>query len=270
MARKKTYSRGSLTEAVKGLFISGTEFRTPEGRLHEAYRPLAFSRGQKVDGGRVGGYFDKRNMRLPKGFSGSGKRYLKVGGSKVPYTKSSFGATLPSKSVIELKDLGEVALQLGIASHFVDIAMDQWMNVVVQRAMKVFQESFEMKKFNSDSGGKRWPRLRPSTIKMRKKKGLWPGQGGMLEATGSLRDSLEIEKVATGYSITTKPVSYIDGRTRVYAGIHNDPRFFGATHYSTGTPYAQRKFMGHSTKIDEFILKYQSRYLFDNVFRRRM
>lgn len=270
MPSKRTYSRGSLTDAVKGMFIPGTEFRTPEGRLKDVYRPLAFRRGKMVDGVNVGGYFDKRKMRLSDNFSGAGKRYLRVGGTRQTFTKSSFGASLSSKNAIRLKDMGEVALQLDIASHFVDIAMDHWKNAIVQRGMKVFQESFEAKKFNSAKGGKRWPRLRPATVKKRKKMGLWPGQGGMLDATGSLRKSLEIEKTGAGYAITTKPVNYLDGRTRVYAGVHNDPRFFGASHYPNGTPYAQRKFMGHSTQIDEFILKYQSRYLFDNVFRRRM
>lgn len=277
MPSKGTYNRGSLTDAVKGMFISGTEFRTPEGRLKDVYRPLAFRRGKMVDGVNVGGYFDKRSMQLSDNFSGSGKRHFKYTDKSGKllrtgwWTKSRFGATLGGgKGFIELKDMGEVALQLDIASHYVDIAMDDWKNAIVQRAMKVFQESFEAKKFNSAKGGKRWPRLRPATVKKRKKMGLWPGQGGMLEATGSLRKSLEIEKTGAGYAITTKPVNYLDGRTRVYAGVHNDPKFFGAGHYPNGTPYAQRKFMGHSTQIDEFILKYQSRYLFDNVFRRRM
>lgn len=264
----KKYNRGSLTDAVKGMFVAGTDFRTENNSLKPVFAPLGYQRGKMVKGQNVGGYYDVRRMRLKDDFNGSGKRVVRArnGGTYIA-TKGSFGASFGQSKVVELKSLKEVALQLNAAAYYVDVAMDQWKNVLTQRALQIFRESFSLKHFNSNNGGRRWAGLMQSTIAKRKRMGLWPGAGRILEATGALKDSLIQQKTTNGYMITEKPVTDTYGRTRVYAGIHNDPRFFGANKYPNGTSYQKRKFMGHSAKIDEFIQTYQSRYLFDNVFR---
>ena len=270
MAKERSragYNRGSLTDVVKGMFKPGTEFRTGEGRLKSEFSPLSY--GNK-------GYADIRKMRLTDDFQGTGKKNIRdYYGNRYRVTSKSFAASFDQRNVVVLgngKDgLKIVALQLNAAAYYVDVAMDQWKSVLTQRALEVFRESCSKKHFNSNTNGRRWQGLMKSTIDKRRRAGLWPGAGRILEATGALKESLVQMKSKFGYMVTEKPVNdrYGKGKTRkrIYAGVHNDPKFFGATTYSNGTPYVKRKFMGHSALIDEFMLTYQSRYLFDNVFR---
>lgn len=271
--KNKSVSRGSLTGAVRGLFQVGTQFRNAGNSLMHTWAPLAYDKT----------FQDARYVKLDKDFPGSGKRHI-VGKSGF-YTSQTFKASYGTNGkIIELGNgrdgLKIIALQLGIAAHYVYVAMEQWKTVLAQRALQIFKESFESKSFNSAIGGRKWHGLMKSTIAKRKRDGTWPGQGGILTATGKLKDSLYIQPIETGKNnkiqrITEEAVEDIWGgkrkpvqkRKRNYAGIHNNPKFFGATTYPNGTPYRQRKFMGQSTKIDSFIKMYESRYLFDSVFR---
>lgn len=271
--RSKTFIRGSLTESVKGLFQPGTIFRNSGNSLMHRWAPLAYDKTFK----------DTRYVRLVEGFSGSGKRHIvgKSGWYSSQTFKASYGA---NGKVIVLGNgrdgLKIVALQLGIAAHYVYVAMEQWKVVLAQRALQIFKESFDSKSFNSAIGGRKWHGLMKSTIAKRKRDGTWPGQGGILTATGKLRDSLYIQPIEVGKNNKTQRITGeavedtwggkrkpVQKRKRNYAGIHNNPQFFKATTYPNGTPYRQRKFMGQSTKIDSFIQMYESRYLFDSVFR---
>lgn len=288
-------NRGSLTSAQQNLFVAGTNFRGEGGRLAGAFRGMALRQGKVVlnrktdrtywgervrdSQGRIKGFNkskrnpkgfskntpvfrDTRNIKLPSWYSGPGKHNVK---GKGYYTKNSWRVGgLKEVYSTRLKSLKEVALQLAIASHLSVVQMEHWKHVLALRALKIFQESFELKRFNSD-GEPRWRPNTRNTYLKRVHKGTWPGAGRLMMESGALQKSLHVVKRGIDdYAVTTGPAA----NGRIYAGVHNNPksgmtygRIFGAQ------PVTQRQFMGHSTKIEEFMATYEKKYLFDMVFR---
>jgi hypothetical protein len=70
--------------------------------------------------------------------------------------------------------------------------------------------------------------------------------------------------------VRTNPNAYGTSRRNqgvCYAGIHNDPKFFGATNIAARNHHVpQRQFMGHSSYLREEGWVLSELYLFDELF----
>lgn len=260
MAGRDVKVRARLSDSQKALFTKGTPFMNAGNRLQAPFQEMAI--GEKISYGKHSKKFgkstvftDRRNMLLPDTYTGYGSK--KVGNTR--QTRGSWRATLKI-DVIVFKSPKEFLLHLHMVKHMFPIAQEHWRNLLAHRALKVFQESFELKKFNSD-GEKSWRHITKWTKQKRKWHGYWPNTNRLLQETNKLYKSLHIEKNKV---VADAP----------YAGYHNDPENgmtygngFGGK-YSPPKLIKRRQFMGHSTKMEEFALTYIDRYLFDNIFRR--
>lgn len=167
----------------------------------------------------------------------------------------------PSEFLAQLRMLPEL-----VASNALSLV-----SMTALRAQKVFQTSFEKKRFWSE-GSNPWTGNSRFTVKKRKFKGTWPGRGGLMMETGDLYDSIQVKKKGKkGETVFTDPKAFRHhkdnhGRTRrfCYAGLHNSG--YG-TYGSWGGKTIQRQFMGHSTYIADFIRTTVDRYMFYNVFK---
>lgn len=295
MGKKVTYkeARGTLNRFQQGLFSRGTEFSANfSGRVMAPYREMMI--GEKMTPGRNAAshrttkfFTDFRRMELPSSYKGEGftyrNKYEVKGGyrkivGKTKVTTYSWGVPKNGSSVITLtpKDLYR---HLVIVAHQIPIASEHWRMVLARRALAVFQESFKLKRFNT-KGGHRWKAISEWTKNKRKGiinqigtdkrkwKSHWPGAGKLMQETNFLYNSLHI----VDNSITSMVVAGAR-----YAGIHNFGKDESGVPYTYGNGFGgifsppkvvtQRQFMGHSSKIDEFIAVYEKRYLFDSVFR---
>lgn len=269
--------RATLNAGQKRLFSKGTLFYGHIDRLGNYnysnhlvshYREMTI--GQKMSSGAhakrswsIGSFSDARYMELPNNYTGTGKHATKKG-LMTKKTWKVFG--LGGNEVYQLKDLKEMVLQMTIAAHQLSIASEHYRIVLAQRALKIFQDSFTLKRFNS-IGATRWEVLTKWTRDKRKRKGYWPNTNKALQETNYLYNSLEclptIKAFTSGVRANAK-----------YAGFHNDPRP-GETYgngwggkYSPPKPVTRRQFMGHSTLFDDFVHTYEKAYLFDTVFRK--
>lgn len=277
MADRKVY-RSTLTESQRNLFSEGTNFygfdskygryKNYTGRIASPFRELTIGRsmssGPKAKNPwSISQFPDARNMELPKDYSGSGKHSTK-NGLKTKNSWSAFG--FGKSETIKLKNFKELALQMAIAAHQVSIAAEHYRFVLAQRALKIFQESFELKRFNS-ARTVRWKLNTEWTRKKRKRKGTWPGAGKLMQETNELYKSLEYIPRINAFTSGVRA-------NAPYAGIHNDPRpgetygnGFGGI-FSPAKAVTRRQFMGHSSLLDDFINAYERAYLFDTVFRK--
>lgn len=261
--------RGALTSTQKSLFVVGTKFSDVSGRIVTPFREMSI--GQELKSGRHarsanGGkglktkwFTDPRRMELPSNYNGI--RAKNVGSSKV--TRDNWRATT-GIDIIALKDINQLHQHLVSVAHQIPIATEHWRMVLARRALAVFQESFTLKRFNSD-GERKWKLNTKWTRQKRKWKGTWPGAGKLMQETNTLFKSLHV--------VDSPLTSSVIAEAR-YAGVHNNPEpgmtygnGFGGR-FSPPKPVTQRQFMGHSTKIDEFIAAYEKNYLFDTIFRR--
>lgn len=258
--------RGQLTTAQRGLFFHTSALYNEGQRVASPYREMMI--GQKMESGRhaknvvsTNWYSDRRQMELPSNYSGKNAK-IRDFTSHQKVTSGTWEAT-PS-GLITVLTPKQFHQQLSVAAHQSVVALEHWKHVLSQRALAVFKESFKLKKFNS-YGGEKWKRNTEWTVKKRKWKGTWPGANKLMQETNALYNSLKTEAKNGVYSVVTGVR---------YAGIHNDPEpgwtygdGFGGK-YSPPKPVTKRQFMGHSTKIDQFIRMYERRYLFDTVFRK--
>lgn len=266
---KSKHVRGSLTSAQKGLFVAGTKFSDVSGRIAAPFREMSI--GQELRSGRHarsnnGGkglktswFSDPRKMELPSSYNGTGA--FKSGKNIV--SRNKWRATSGAE-VIVLKGHNQLYQHIVSVAHQIPIATEHWRMVLARRALAVFQESFILKRFNSD-GERDWKKISPWTRKKRKWKGTWPGAGKLMQETNALFKSLHVKDSTLTSSVVA---------SAHYAGIHNCPEpgmtygnGFGGK-YAPPKPVTKRQFMGHSTKIDEFIVAYEKNYLFDTVFRK--
>lgn len=259
----KRYVRGTLTTAQKGMFVSGTNFSDVSGRVKSPFREMMIGKSMspgrhavKSSAERI--YKDWRRMELPSEYSGT--RAIKTGGRNV--TRDNWRAVTGGKP-IPIKNINQLYQHFVIVAHQIPIASEHWRMVLAHRALAVFKESFTLKRFNSD-GTRKWKLNTKWTRQKRKWKGTWPGAGKLMQETNALFNSLHV--------VDSALTSFVVASAR-YAGIHNCPEpgmtygnGFGGR-YSPPKPVTQRQFMGHSTKIDEFIAIYERRYLFDTIFR---
>lgn len=266
MANKTKGVRGTLSQAQQGLFSKGTNFFGNSNRVTAPFREMMI--GQEMKSGpnakrrwSVPHFADSRNMELPRGYTGVGKHSTKKG----LQTKKSW-SVFGGNEIIQLKDLRELYLQMTIAAHQMTIAVQHYRFVLTQRAYKIFQDSFELKKFNS-AGEVRWTANTKWTVKKRKKRKTWPGANRLMQEYNNLYKSMKYVASVNSFTSGVK----VDAS---YAGFHNDPRpgetygnGFGGI-FSPPKRVTRRQFLGHSTLIDDFVAAYEQVYLFDTVFRK--
>ena len=122
---------------------------------------------------------------------------------------------------------------------------------VAKVAAEVFRDSFKKKRFNT-RGSERWKPFAPYTVRQRAKHGTNPSN--ILVDTGTLRKS--IKAVPNEGKVVIDPTVYVGSRRHkgfVYAGIHNDPKYFGARNVmARNHEVPQRQFMGHSSVVREY------------------
>lgn len=266
---KKYYSepKGSLSDSQRGLFTDGTFFRRGAAPFREMMinRPMSSGPNAKRSFS-VKKYHDIRYMELPKNYQGYGRHRTKNG----VFTKNTWRIFNRAKggtvAFAKLKNLKEMVLQMEIAAHQLPIAFEHWRFVLAQRALKVFQESIELKCFNSATGYK-WQAISKWTRRKRKRAGTWCGAGGLMQETNNLYKSLQCYETIAPFTSGVRA-------NASYAGYHNSPRK-GETYgdgfgkmFSPPKPVIRRQFMGHSSLIMDFINAYQKSYLFDTVFRK--
>lgn len=118
-------------------------------------------------------------------------------------------------------------------------------------AEKVFKESFDQRKFRT-RGAKPWKPLAPYTVRQRARYGTSPSR--ILVDTGTLKKS--IKAVPNEGRVIIDPSVYSGSRRHkgfVYAGIHNDPKYFGARNVmARNHEVPQRQFMGHSSVLRDY------------------
>lgn len=136
---------------------------------------------------------------------------------------------------------------------------------MAKEAAEVFQRSFVDNKFR-DYGSKLWKPLAPYTVKQRRKHGTNPNN--ILYDTGTMKRS--IHAIDGKGIVRTDPTMYGTARRHkgvCYAGIHNDPDFFGAKNVAANNhQVAQRQFMGHSSYMRNEGWALARLYLFDELF----
>lgn len=163
-----------------------------------------------------------------------------------------------------------------------DKAFVKYVVALSKRALVIFDHSFKEHRFYS-ANGKPWKPITDTTWKLRqyhaKKYGkkLSPREH-KLEEFGYLRGSIEIDKstLSSGGGLYRRKVWTNPEKFRspvhngfVYAGVHNDPNRSDTYGTRFGRKRAiKRQFMGHSTYMDDFMTRYASRYLFDEIFNR--
>lgn len=267
--------RGTLSAAQQGLFSKGTNFfrynlrgSNIPGQVRAPFKEMMIGRSMHSGPNSkrswsTSSFSGARQMELPSNYEGVGKHNTKYG-LKTKQSWAAFG----SGEVIKLPNFKRLVLQMTIAAHQIPIAAEHWRFVLAQRALKIFQDSFTMKKFNS-KGASRWQANTSWTVKKRKWKKTWPKVNKLMQETNALYNSLE-------YVPTIAPFTSGVRANASYSGFHNDPRpgetygnGFGGI-YSPPKPVVRRQFMGHSTLIDDFIMAYEQAYLFDTVFRKQV
>lgn len=290
---------GQLTQGQMSLFPSSegkpnverygnnieTGFRGKNGTVKDPYRTMTIGRQITISKKARRG-FKKTDYRGQKSFTKSYYRFknlrefqLKNGMIKsdmLPINvdrmknravhSQSFDAFM-GKGTIKLPNFQWMILTLKWAATRLPISANNWKVVVAKRAQKVFQDSFKLKKFNSD-GEKRWKANTSWTVKKRKWRGTWPGAGKLMQETNELYNSMKF---------FNPPSILAPARVRVHrrgAVVHNDPepgdtygRGFG-TH--SAKPVVRRQFMGHSTEIEKFENTYIDNYFFYDIWRAPM
>lgn len=243
MGRYKYEGRGEIPHYISKLFVKNTKFRTAEGRIKGKYAPFAFNKNWK----------DTRRIALPKQ---SGVSKFKIASGKWEYRtvksyQASYGQGKTGK--VMMRSLEDVAMQLQVAVHELEVSLDNWKTVIVERAYKSTMNNFRFHRFDNNP----WADLSDSTKRNRQKLGYWPGHG-ILRMTEAMMNSIAVDEEK--FRFYTQEVTDYYGRTRNYSGVHNNPK-------DVFSPLPQRQFIGHSADVDMFIKTYQGRYLFDSVFR---
>lgn len=136
----------------------------------------------------------------------------------------------PARMVAQWKD----------ASHKFDLNVWNFQVEAGKAAVSTFQKSFDMRRFNTN-GSSPW--------KPRKDRKSHP----LLEETGTLKRSIKRKSLPgknKGVRIFTDPKAFGNAKRHkgfCYAGIHNDGL--------KSINIAQRRFMGHSTRLDDELNK---------------
>ena len=198
-----------------------------------------------------------------------GWRKMSAGNTKAP---GKYGARLDK----DLKGSGASGILKGaegwarhiqIAITQLEIQAEHFRVLAGERAMMVFQKSFEKKRFYS-SNSSPWQKLSAATLKKREKR---KTGSRILWEYGDLGRSIKMDYDTKGLKIYTDKVGFDRDKhkyhTNCYAGWHNEGE---GTYGRTGKKYIKRQFMGHSSYLDpmtdKFMRNMRKVYLFDNVF----
>lgn len=145
-------------------------------------------------------------------------------------------------AIAHLRDIATIRMKINSLKFEVDMA---------KMAEKVFKESFDQRKMRTQPT-KPWKPLAPYTAKQRARYGTSPSR--ILVDTGTLRRS--ITAVPGKGKVITDPKVFSGARRHkgvCYAGIHNDPKDFGATNVMARNHVVpQRQFMGHSSVLRDY------------------
>lgn len=238
------------------------------GKVKDAFKNLTLKGGRNPDYGAYNPVVRDVNGNLKPIYGKSPTMGLHKYGSNI-----NRGTNYAPAGAAVLDGFKDWQRHLKIAAHAVTIQAANFRTMLLHRAIKVFQDSFEKRQFYS-KGSKKWAPLAEFT----KKKRSWRGTGTkILEEYGDLRASFkntgdDANTITTGM-VAADPKGKHKFHTLCYAGFHNE----GVGTYGRksangkgGKPYIQRQFMGHSTYldplVDPFISKMTKIYLFDSVF----
>ena len=266
-ANAPKYTRTKLTvpEKYSKLFGESTKLKGEGRQLKGWSRTLALRGGSNPEYG-----FRRLKYNLPDGskFQPSGR----YGADLNQLNKKNIGKTNVGKGYV-INGSKAWINHLRIVTHQVTIKAEHFRIAVGNRAIKVFQDSFRLQRFNS-AGSYKWAPLSTFTKKKRLKRGTG---SRILKEYGDLYKSIKIddnhssEKGRVTRIYTDKVAANADHhkkRTICYAGLHNSPQP-GETYGRWGKPpkaYIQRQFIGHSELIDTFAASVSKRFLFDEVF----
>lgn len=265
--KASSYTRTKLAvpEKYSKLFGKSTNLKGAGGQLRGWSRTLALSGGSNPEYG-----FRRLKYNLPDGskFQPSGR----YGADLNQLNKKNIGKTNVGKGYI-INGSKAWLNHLRIVTHQVTIKAEHFRIAVGHRAIKVFQDSFKLQKFNS-AGSYKWAPLSSFTKRKRLKRRTG---SRILKEYGDLYNSIKIDENHSSQNgrvtrIYTDKVSanvnHYKKHTICYAGLHNSPKP-GETYGRWGNPpkpYIQRQFMGHSELIDTFAASVSKRFLFDDVF----
>ena len=202
--------------------------------------------------------------------------------TKAEYKKQPFSALNAKKGGVGVIDGRSFAKHVFMVREKLSMNAQNFAVILSLRAIKIFQDSFKYKRFYSADGDK-WQDLDPKTIKKRKRRGTWPGAGGMLMESGDMFQSVYNYKmlndgiVTYGVRVFTDPKDYHSrkyvgkrkfsrGKVSVmrrfcYAGLHNNGGYIRGGHR-----LPKRQFMGHSTYLFDYANRQITKYLFYDVF----
>ena len=240
------------------LFGKSHNFINESGHMYERYRPLGMQVGKE--------YTTFRSYKDDAG------RVRKLGRWKTGL--GNIGGEMTMQQLFN---------HFRVVSYNVEKNALNFSIVLSERALRIFQQSFSMKKFNS-RGGQKWPELSSHTINVRRRRGTWPGAGRALMELGELYNSLKLETIKTGGRIYTDPksfraTSFASGKKKngsaakksykrravCSAAVHNEGSEGGYTFWGN-RPAVRRQFIGHSTYLFDFANSIVKRYMFDDVF----
>ena len=143
----------------------------------------------------------------------------------------------------------QMVVQWAHASHKFQLNVWNFEVELAKSAVEIFQKSFDLHRFNSQSSSPWKERSRSYTHPI-------------LDETGTLKNSIEWKYLNNsvgankgGIRIYTNPNKFGTAARHkgfCYAAVHNDPSG-SHTYGKTGKPSIQRQFIGHSTELDKKI-----------------
>lgn len=260
MASKKTGFVGIPRESVS-LFPAKTNFFDSGKKLSPLFTSFNVGRG---------GYFAEQTFTkkdfLRMGIEGSTTRYGYTKGSLKGYSKHWTATINGTKEWIQ---------HIMIVERNLSIQAERFRVVAGLRALKVFQQSFSMKRFNT-SNSRAWKPLAAYTIRKRAKRGTGTR---ILYEYGDLFKSLVLDGSVTNGGTGLIHTEVVPANTSkhkkksiCYAGWHNEGEGTYGNSYGkhTAKSYVKRQFMGHSSLLnpitDPAMSGIVKAYLFDAVF----
>jgi len=233
---KTTPPKGKTKPVTRQYFSGESHFLNSEGRKYVA------SKGKNYDPRRE--IFDEKYVKKDGTLDMWKLRNAQKMG-KVNEFPNKAGKSISvsfEMAIAHLRDIAVIRLKVNSLRFEVDMA---------KMAEKVFKESFSQRKFRTQAA-KPWKPLAPYTVKQRARYGTSPSR--ILVDTGTLMKS--ITAVPGEGRVITDPRAYSGARRHkgvCYAGIHNDPRDFGATNVNARNHVVtQRQFMGHSSVLRDY------------------
>lgn len=217
-----------------------------------------------------------RSEFKPLTIDGKNPYFGRTNYSPTSRTNAHWGATISkkdgSRNCAVFNNIEDCLRHIEIAKYQIGVQAEHFRVVVGQRALRIFQLSFEKHKFVNED--RPWQNLATYTMNKRRKAGTWHGvQKSKLYEYGNLSRSIKLNNTGKKTRIKTIPITSTrnkNGNAKAfsYAGIHNNGVPKGR---KPGRAIPRRQFMGWTTprrmdKVDRFAYEIADRYLFDSVF----